>query len=868
MPPRIVPLALATALVLAHHSSHAQTVPSSDTGVVATDTTTAAAPPPSTLDTVQVSGYRGSLMKAIDNKRSADAIVDSINAEDIGKFPDANVAESLSHVPGVTVDYAYGEGEKVSIQGTDPALSRTLLNGQTVASTDWGGASYSQTRTFNYSTLAPELLASAEVYKTPEARIVEGSVGGTVILHTRKPLDLAANTVTGSAGVGYNDRSDRYRPNGSVLYSWKNQDQTFGVLASYMHRDEWIQREGVDVYGYPKVASASFPSGVADDAGTAVYPNSVSTGLIKQHRKRDTGSVDLQFKPSDQLEFNLNALYVDADYTYFNNSRYSYAAGSPSTATALDIEDGVATSGSFGDTAVTEHDATYKMTRVKTSSVTGQMDFRGDDWSMSAVVGTTRSTGGVQKQYFLELPEYNGYSYSIDGDNVGLTYANPSDPSAIKVSNGSWIGSIGRTPLTDQEKYLQLDFTRNVEFGPFYQILWGAKREDHRNTQTVWSQNLYADSDISLAELSGGQTDGDYLSGISASNDMRHWTLISRAAMVAYLDQLAAGGTYKQNYASSYAIQEINNSAYLQGNFSGERYRGNIGVRYAHTMDDMEGYTVLSSGSATPTEVTQRYGKWLPSANVVYDLREDLLLRLAAAKTIARPRYQDLAPSVTQNDTVLSASGGNPQLKPYQSNNFNASLEWYYASDALLSLDLFYKDIASYIVTRTTEEVLYNSSSGGYDTYTTTRPYNAANATVQGFSLAWQGALGHGFGMMANYTFSDAKASVDYNLPYNSRNAINLTPYWEQGPWSVRVTGSWRSKYFTGIGRVGAKLMTAAYTNLGLSLSYQLTQALQLDFNASNLLDEEYYNYNGSTREPMLIYKSGRIFDATVRFKF
>ncbi|MFT4248429.1 MAG: TonB-dependent receptor [Pseudomonas sp.] len=857
MSTRTAPLPLAITLTILAPSALAQ-----DT------TATAGGSEPSTLDTVQVSGYRASLLKAIDNKRTADAIVDSINAEDIGKFPDANVAESLSHIPGVAVDYAYGEGEKVSIQGTDPALNRTLLNGQTVASTDWGGSSYSQTRTFNYSTLAPELLSAAEVYKTPEARIVEGSVGGTVILHTRKPLDMQANTVTGSAGMGYNDRSDRYRPNGSVLYSWKNSAGSFGVLASYMHRDEWIQREGIDVYGYPTVASAGFPSSVVANAGDAVYPNSVSTGLIKQHRRRDTTSVDIQFKPNDRLEFNLNALYVDADYTYFNNSRYSYAAGSPSAATSLDIVDGVATRGSFSDSAVTEHDATYKKTAVKTTSVTGQMDFHGDNWSMTAVAGATKSTGGVQKQYFMELPEYNGYSYSIDHDKVALNYANASDPSTIEVSDGSWIGAIGKTPLTDQEKYLQLDFSRDIQLGPFYQILWGAKHEDHDNTQSVWSLGLYADGDITLADVGGGYTDSDYLSGISATDDMRHWALISQKAMVAYLDRLAAGGSYTQTYASSYAIHEVNNSGYLQGNFSGDRYRGNIGVRYAHTMDDMAGYNVLSTGTVTPVDVTQRYGKWLPSANFVYDLSDDLLLRLAAARTIARPRYQDLAPSVTQNDTVLSATGGNPYLKPYQSNNYNASLEWYYATDTLLSLDLFYKDIASYVVTKTSEEVLYNSSTGGYDTYTTTRPYNAANATVRGFSLAWQGALGAGFGLIANYTFSDAKASVDYNLPYNSRNAVNLTPYWEQGPWSVRVTGSWRSKYFTGIGRVGAKLMTAAYTNLGLAVSYQFTPSLQLDIDASNLLDEEYYNYNGSTREPMSIYKSGRIFDATLRFKF
>ncbi len=855
MLPRHAPLSLAIALGLCAQSSYAQQAPA-DASV-------------STLDAVTVSGYRGSLQKAIASKRNADGIVDSINAEDIGKFPDANVAESLSHVPGVTVDYAYGEGEKVSIQGTDPALSRTLLNGQTVASTDWGGASYSQTRTFNYSILAPELLANAEVYKTPEARIVEGSVGGTVILHTRKPLDMKADTFTGTIGAGYNDRSDLFRPNGSFLYSWKNPGETFGVLASIAHRDEWIQREGVEVYGYPTIASAGFPSAVTDGIPSgALYPNSISTNLVQQHRQRDTASVALQFKPSDSLEFNLTGLYVNADYTYFNNSRYSYAASSASSATALEVEDGVATRGTFDDTAVTEHDATYKKTEVETTSVTGQMDYHGESWSVSAIAGTTRSTGGVQKQYFMELPEYNGYSYAIDGDNVALDYANPSDPSSIAIDSDQHTGSVGRTPLLDQEKYLQLDFTHNVQWGPFYQILWGAKREDHDNTQTAWSANLDAGRRVTLADVAGGSTDSNFLSGISSTPDMRNFTLIDQSKVVGLLDALGKDVAYVQSYASSYAINEVNDSAYLQANFSGDRYRGNIGVRYARTKDEMSGFSVLSTGGATPVDYSQDYAKWLPSANFVYDLSDDLLLRVAAAKTIARPRYQDLAPSVTQNDTVFSASGGNPDLQPYQSNNYNASLEWYYAPDALLSLDLFYKDISSYVVTKTTDELLYNITNGGYNVYTTTRPYNAADATVQGFSLSWQGGLGHGFGMMANYTYSDAQASVDYNLPYNSRNAINLTPYWESGPWSIRVIGSWRSKYFTGIGRVGAKLMTDDYTNVSLAASYQLNDALQISFDASNLLDEPYYNYNGTPAAPMLIYKTGRTYSLNLHFKF
>ncbi|WP_164678578.1 TonB-dependent receptor plug domain-containing protein, partial [Xanthomonas citri] len=136
------------------------------------------------LDTITVTGYRASLEKSQAVKRSANSIVDAISAEDIGKFPDTNAAESLAHLPGISVDRQFGEGEKVSINGTDPALNRVLLNGQTIASGDWGGnPTDTSGRTFNYTLLSPEIIGLMEVYKTPEARIDEGSIGGTVIVH-------------------------------------------------------------------------------------------------------------------------------------------------------------------------------------------------------------------------------------------------------------------------------------------------------------------------------------------------------------------------------------------------------------------------------------------------------------------------------------------------------------------------------------------------------------------------------------------------------------------------------------------------------------------------------------------------------------
>src|SRR3569623_137448 len=153
---------------------------------------------------VVITGIRASLQASIDVKRRANAIVDAISAEEVGKFPSTNVAEALTVVPGVTVDRQFGQGEKVSILGTDPALNRTLLNGQTVASADWFILD-SPGRTFNYALLAPQLVGRVDVYKSPEPRLDKGSIGGTVNVLTRKPLDLKPLTIAGSLGYLYNE---------------------------------------------------------------------------------------------------------------------------------------------------------------------------------------------------------------------------------------------------------------------------------------------------------------------------------------------------------------------------------------------------------------------------------------------------------------------------------------------------------------------------------------------------------------------------------------------------------------------------------------------------------------------------------------
>jgi iron complex outermembrane receptor protein len=175
------------------------------------------------VDEVVVTGIRASLQASVEAKRNANAVIDVITAEDIGKFPDKNVAESLQRVPGVTIQREFGEGERISIRGTAPTLNRTLLNGHAVATADWFILDqFKASRSFNYLMLPSEIVGKVEVFKSPMADIDEGGVGGTVNVHTRNPLDLAPLSVSGSLQAFHDEKSGNTDPTASAMLSWHN----------------------------------------------------------------------------------------------------------------------------------------------------------------------------------------------------------------------------------------------------------------------------------------------------------------------------------------------------------------------------------------------------------------------------------------------------------------------------------------------------------------------------------------------------------------------------------------------------------------------------------------------------------------------
>ena len=828
------------------------------------------------LDTVTVTGYRASLEKSQIVKRSANAIVDAISAEDIGKFPDINAAESLSHLPGITVDRQFGEGEKVSINGTDPALNRVLINGQTIASGDWGGnPTDTSGRTFNYTLLSPEIIGLMEVYKTPEARIDEGSIGGTVIVHTRRPLDLPKNTFRGSLGYSYNDRSEEGNPRASALWSWKNDAEDLGFLISATHDKQSISRAGIEYWGYAKGLPASAVITGEGDPAEALLPVGISSSYFQQDRERDGLQAALQWKPNESNEFNLTGVYVKGKYDNFSQARYVCPACSLSQITSATIEDGYVVAAEVDGDAYAQHDFNLRKSDVETKSLNLRHDWYGDNWVFTTQAGTTSAKGGKDPEYLMKtLLLSGGFDFEYDSRHTIVNYDNPdaSNWGLIPgVTNDQYGGQYYETSR-DKERYFQFDAVKDVAWGPINKIQMGYKYTNHDNSVSSRGNAVFVDSPLSLTEILGGMSPSGLYDGLGAGGDLASWPVADLGKAIDYYNTLTSG-IYNYNYGPSFDVKEITTALYAQADFESGKWRGNLGVRYVDTSDKSLYWVRNGSGDYERTLANRSYYKPLPSFNLAYELNDDMVARFSAAKVMARPRYSQLAGTFDITDQPIdiyvgTASGGNVDLKPYEATNYGLTFEWYFAPSSMLAAEVFHRDITNYVVINRTGRQLTNPITGVSGLYDTSQPINVADATATGLALNFQQAFASGFGINANYTYTDTDTSTDLFLPYVSEHAYTLTPYFEKGPFNVRVNYSYRSEYFNQVGRQNASVYADTYKQLDLTAGYQFNDMVGLTLSATNLLDETYYWYDKEKRTPLGVYKSGRSYQAALTFKF
>ena len=264
------------------------------------------------LEEVVVTGILGSLTRAVDIKRNADGVVDAISAEDIGTFPDTNIAESLQRISGVSIDRSGGEGQAVTVRGFGPQFNTVLINGRQIASE-------ANTRGFNFDTLAAELVSGLEVYKTGGAALQSGGIGSTINIHTLRPLDVTGLKIAGSIKGVYEDNSENFAPQISALISNTFANDTIGVLVSITHqeRDTRVDSARTDGWLEDLAVPQSEVNGGAgyDDSepGHIFTPRNFDLRAGFEERTRTNANLVLQFQPYDSVELTLDYLYSDFD---------------------------------------------------------------------------------------------------------------------------------------------------------------------------------------------------------------------------------------------------------------------------------------------------------------------------------------------------------------------------------------------------------------------------------------------------------------------------------------------------------------------------------------------------------------------------
>ena len=749
---------------------------------------------------VVVTGIRASLASSLNIKRESNAVVDAITAEDIGNFPDKNVADSLARLPGIAISRDFGEGQGVTIRGVSPDQNLTLLNGQAVGTAQWFVLS-NATRNFNFEILASEMVGALEVYKSAQADMDEGGLGGTVILRTRKPLDLDANTFNASVDAQYGSNSEEWDPSISGLYSWKTADERFGVLFSIAHQQRTVERQTMEDFGWfgPSVTriAADLYGPTLEDTGVNDDPGAIAWGmgsaLFSQERERTGFDLTAQFAPTDELDMTLHYLSSEMKADNVNSNligigfRGVFSMG-PNTniGTTNDnaIVDYLEVRGSDDRASWANHMAYDNIYRDGSEMSTEVIDFEGSfetgahrvHWQLGQTTGE-----GLNKDFFTEFwGAYNDPEVAYDYFNPGGTspYIDFTGPSPWLTEPGDqfWLGgAFDQVNATeDQENYVQVDYDLEVDLGAVRELSFGGKLRDRSFNQTRDQQtlaNLAATGANSLGPASDFWT-GDMITvdhSATAGRGSQTYFMPDRALMysafyaqpscddpsVAAINSDADDSnnviclnTNSFQPLSSFNVEEQINAVYAMATFEEGALRGNMGLRYVTTDQESSGYNVDGSEKA-PFE--SDYAVWLPSLNIAYDLSEEVVMRFAAGRALTRPAPFQLAPAVNLTPETGRGSAGNPNLNPLTADQYELGLEWYYGDASNVSVTAFKKDITDFIFNQTVDGGIINGSAIPQ----LTRPENGGSSTIEGAEFQITHSWDMGVGVFANYTYTD-----------------------------------------------------------------------------------------------------------------
>lgn len=855
------------------------------------------------LDTVTVTGIRGSMEKSLDTKREANARVEVVTAEDVGKLPAHNVADTLQRLPGVNISSSsadeggFDEADRVSLRGTSPSLTQTLINGHTVGSADWFVLSQGNNvgRSVSYSLLPSELVSSVEVNKSSQAKLQDGGTTGTVNIITRKPLEFSKQfTAEGSIGAVRSDQAKSNDPQLSALFNYKNDEGTFGVMLQAFSQKRELRREAQEIPGGFFTIEANDPVAKTNpDLVGVQVPGLLGSTLFEQTRKRTGGLVSLQFKPTDDLSFvlsgfssKLEANNYNRNFMMFGNSFGKSQAPDPGYV----VKDGVLTQASYvgkPGTNYAVYDMIYRESTAKTNYITLDADWQvSENLTAKFQAGTTKGTGETPRQYIAELLTANGggASWTTHGNGSPVDWNVGGD---LSPAGASWGGTWGNQQVTaiDKEKWTNVDFSQYFNAGVLSSIDFGARYAKHtreaKSPEGATPGNIWdALRGSPTANYPGGFA-GD-IGGNFPRNIWYYTPAALRNAVTNNSEWLSGndGPDGRHNYGAEWKVTEKNFAAYVQGNFSGDRWSGNVGLRYVNIKQDIDTYAT-ATGSTVP-DVKSLFGAWtreafenkhnrvLPSANFKYDLRDDLVLRLAASQTQTLPDYSALGASSYGSDLNRKGGGGNPKLKPVISTNFDANLEWYFMPRGMLSVGAYSMRLKDYVAFSTEKQMLFSELTNRLEEYDISRPKNA-DGKVRGIEVAYEQPIGEYFGVNANYTYADGSTEHTWadgtdNLLGTSKNTYNVGAYFENDTFGARVSYTRRSSFLIGLSGANPYYQDD-FGTLSASLSYKATDWLSISFDALNL-NNPTYKYYQTAAIPTSFYSNGRQYYLNFRFKY
>ncbi|WP_303831118.1 TonB-dependent receptor [Asticcacaulis taihuensis] len=757
-----------------------------------------AAAPADDSTVVVVTGIRGSLQRSMNIKRNATGVVDAISAEDIGKYPDTNLAESVQRIPGVSIDRVNGQGATVTVRGFGPGFNLVTLNGRTMPTASipligtGNGFATGGSRNFDFSGIASDGVSGFEVYKTGKANVASGGIGATLNIKTLRPIGKVGQTGSLSVKALHGDNmvdGKDWTPEISGAYTWTNDSDTFGVslFGQYSEKDVATRQAtqnawNLDTYDQFYSPSSgrlrySAPDGNgnrtlltqitnAPPAGSLIaYPNDSRYALSQTHDERANLEATVQFRPSEDWLFTVDALYIEdqarenrAEQTnWFNRpfDQITFEKGASGIYNALYLqenENGVKDEGfeqqlyalkstlkSFGANAVWNINDKASLT-LDAHSSKGEVTPNNPDGtsavliSLGAPVIASHSVdfrGDIPVQQFV-------INDALRGNNNG------------KLDAGDLGSQVGRTVTSSQTHQID-EFKADFSYDFNGDSRFDAGVDLIKSKMEATTGNTY-------------QALGDW--GISHPGDVEQYApgLITTYDLGALFKDFTPGNTavaFRGNALDIYSalakgyntsipntsltansIQEDIKALYgqfsMKGDFLGRPANVVAGLRYEKTdvkasalqsiptgikwTADNDFTTVFGTGVATVSGKSN-YDNWLPSLDISWNVKDDLIARASFSKTIARPAFSNMyattsvgtPPRPTINGTNPTASSGNPGLLPLESSNIDFSVEWYYGKASYVSLGFYNKDVANFVgtgVVETNQFGLRDPSSG------------------------------------------------------------------------------------------------------------------------------------------------------------